>query len=388
MLDEKGFKRKRFLDWWADIETKARTVFGEKINLTERTPLGIILRLIAWSLGLISQLAENVYNSAFVDTAKGVSLDRVVKRIGIRRHKADYARGFIRVTGTNGKLIPSDFRVRTNSGIVFATTEAATISETGTVMIPIRALDIGTSGNVPENTITVVVNPNGDVQSVTNPQRTEGGRERETDLELRERYDLSLSKGGSSTVESIRSTLLQLTGVRGCIVEENDSLLEKEGIPPKAVAPIVFGGSDQEIAVTIKATKAGGIQSWGETEVTVIDSMGNPQIIGFTRPTEVPIYINVTLSTNENFPVDGKTHVRSKLIQSIGGQDADETIYDGLGLEENVVHSRLISSVYQVPGIEDVELTLGEDPLNMSEGNILISKWQVAQTDWQKVTVI
>ncbi|ELK38885.1 baseplate protein, partial [Brevibacillus agri BAB-2500] len=45
MLDEKGFKRKRFRDWWIEIEAKARSVFGEQVNLTERTPLGIILRL-------------------------------------------------------------------------------------------------------------------------------------------------------------------------------------------------------------------------------------------------------------------------------------------------------------------------------------------------------
>lgn len=388
MLDEKGFKRKRFADWWMDIETKARSVFGEQINLSERTPLGIILRLFAWGLALISQLAENVYNSGYVDTAVGVSLDRVVKRVGIKRHKADYAKGIILVTGTPGKLIPKDLRVRSNTGIVFVTTENATITEAGTAMVPIKALAIGSTGNVPENTITVIVNPDPAIQSVTNPQKTEGGRERETDLELRERYDRSLSKGGSSTTESIMATLLQLPGVRDCIVEENDTMQEVDGIPPKAVAPIVFGGDDQEIAEAIKATKSGGIRSWGETEVRVFDSMGNDHLIGFTRPSVVPIYVNVTLTTNSHFPTDGKRQVRTMLIQHIGGEDEDETLYNGLGLEENVVHSRLISTVYQVPGIDDVQLTLGTDPAQMSDANIDIDNRSVAETNWQKVTVV
>ncbi|ELK38915.1 hypothetical protein D478_27177, partial [Brevibacillus agri BAB-2500] len=236
----------------------------------------------------------------YVDTAVGVSLDRVGKRIGIKRHKTDFAKGAILVTGTPGKVIRTGFRVRTITGIVFETTEQAVIGDEGTVSIPIRAIVIGSTGNVPANSITVIVNPDttGEIQSITNPQKTDGGRERESDTEFRERYDQSLSLGGSSTTDSIRAKLLQLTGVRDCIVDENDSTETADELPPKCVAPIVFGGDDQEIAATIMKSKAAGIKSWGETVVNVMDSKGIAHPIGFSRPETVTVYVNVALVTN------------------------------------------------------------------------------------------
>ncbi|MEB8564686.1 hypothetical protein ONP75_25525, partial [Salmonella enterica subsp. enterica serovar Lubbock] len=42
--------------------------------------------------------------------------------------------------------------------------------------------------------------------------------------------------------------------------------------------------------------KGQGVRTWGKTSVTVPDKYGNPHIISFSRPTDVPVYGKITLS--------------------------------------------------------------------------------------------
>lgn len=386
-LSDKGFKRKRYDDILQSMFDQAKQLFGENISLTERSPLGLFLRVVAWSLGLLWQLAEKVYNSAFVDTAEGTSLRHVGKYIGISELKEDYSRGEVEITGDPGKTRLRGFRVGTESGVMFETISDVIIGETGVAIAPVKAVEPGQRGNVPAGTITKIINPEAGIKAVTNPERTAGGRDKETDLDFRKRYDRSVSRGGSSTVESIVATLLELHGVRDCIVQENDTEETVNDVPPKTLAPVVFGGDDQEIAIAIFQSKAGGIRSWGENEITVKDSKGYEHVIGFSRPEVVPIYVQAILTTNAHFPVDGLRLVRREIIKHIGGQDEDDVLYNGLGLEEGVVHSRLISAIYQVAGIKDVDLKIGTTPDNLGTTNVPIGSREVAETDWQKVVV-
>lgn len=56
-------------------------------------------------------------------------------------------------------------------------------------------------------------------------------------------------------------------------------------------------------------------------------------------------------------------------------------------MEESVVHAIIISSIFQVGGITDVDLKIGTNPEQLGNSNITINKRQVAETDWQKVAV-
>jgi len=83
-LTERGFLRPSYADLLDAFEVKAKELFGSTVNLSVRSPLGIFLRIFAWFAGLTWQLAEDVYNSGFIDTAAGVSLARLGAFIGIR----------------------------------------------------------------------------------------------------------------------------------------------------------------------------------------------------------------------------------------------------------------------------------------------------------------
>ncbi len=393
-LGPDGFTRKKYADIVADMEARARNLFGENVNLSERSPLGIFIKIIAWSIALLWELAEAVYYSAFIDTSEGTSLDYACKYAGIARKPAKKASvtpsgdpAYVKFTGDAGTTVAQGKRVATEDGVEFETLEEVTLDAAGEAYPKVQAVEAGEQGNVPANTITVIINPQAGLSSVTNPEEITGGQDEETDAELRQRYYDSLAKGGSSTVESIKAALLEVDGVKDVVINENDTINTVDGIPPKSFEVLVYGGTDNDVAQAIFNSKSAGIQSYGSTTVDITDSMGKVHTIGFTRPIFKDIYVDVTLTTNENFPVDGKTQVQTEIIKYIGGTDANAEAHDGLGLGEDVIHYKVIAACSNVPGITDLTVQIGFAADALGTANLAIASNEVAQTNTTKVTV-
>jgi len=389
LLDSKGFKRQRFAELFEEMEAKAKEVFGESVNTSERSPLGIILRIFAWFLSKLWQDTEATYNSAYINTAEGVQLDRLGPYVGIMRNLEQHATGQIKITGTSGQMVSTGFRVQTENDIIFTTVSDVVIDDTGSATVDIQALQAGRSGNVAANTIKIVTNPVPGISSVTNVEATAGGREKETDQEFRERFSLSVAGGGAGTVDSLRSALLRTGGVRAAVVIENTSMTpDAIGRPPKSFEAYVLGGEAAEIGRTILNTKAAGIETFGTESVEVSDLSGNVHIIKYSHAVEVPIHIKATIRKNASYPATGDAQIVSALIRDIGGEDADGQLYVGLNMGAKVVHSRLVSAAYKVLGIEDITLELSKDGVTWSEDNIYIAAREVAQTSYALITVV
>lgn len=388
-LDSNGYKRKTYDDLLNDMSAKAKEKFGENANVTERSVLGILLRIMAWFLSLVWQDNENVYYSAYRKTAEGTQLDMLLPYAGITRNLEQYAFGALEITGTPNHLVSAGFLVsKTNSDIFFETTADIVLDTLGKGIVEIKAIELGSGGNVGANTIVEIVNPDADVTSVTNISKTLGGREKETDLEARERASVTVEGMGSATTNAIRTNLLKLPSVRAATVIENfGDVPDAYGTPMRSIQAFVLGGTDEEIATAVFEKKAGGIQPYGTTYVSIIDDSKNIQQIGFTRAIEVPIYLKVALSTNTSFPTEGIEQVKSVLIRYIGGIDINSSVYAGLNMGEDVIESRLIARTFQVPGIEDVTIQLSTDGINYSEINLVIGLQEVAQLDASNIEV-
>lgn len=384
-LTENGFRRKSYGDILSDMEASARELFGDNVNLTERSPLGMFLKVIAWNQAEIWQMAEDVYNAGYIDTAEGLAQDNVSKFVTIERKAAQKAEGYILVSGNEGTRVPAGFRVETGEdAILFETTEERRIPAAGEIEIPIRAVRPGENGNVPANTINRIVNPIAGIREVINPEQLENGTDTEKDHEFRERYYRSISKGGSSTRASVEAALLNLANIEDAFVEENETMQEIDDIPPKSLAPYVFGGDDIEIAETILKSKAGGIRSYGDTEITVKDSRGADHTIGFTRPSTKDIYMNIELSKKDDYTGDG--NVKQALIEYIGGQDVEGRNHRGLRIGENVTLSKIIAKS-MVQGVKDVFVELSTDGEAFDTTNIEIGPKEIARTSWDKVVI-
>jgi uncharacterized phage protein gp47/JayE len=389
MLDAKGFRRPTYNEILAEMEKDARARFGENVNTSDRSVLGILLRLVAWVLSKVWQTTENTYYGAYVNTAEGVQLDRLGPYVGIQRKLATWATGTIELTGTPNYTVLAGFRVETPSGVVFETVEDITLDGSGEGTGEIRALEPGTIGNVAAGAITVITNPNANIASCTNPQPTIGGQNKETDQEFRERFTLSVSGGGAATIDSIRSALLRTPGVRAAIViENNKSTTDTAGRPPKSFEAYVLGGQPEDIGQTILNTKAAGIESYGSESVVVNDISGTPHTIRFSYAEEVPVHVRVTVWKNTSYPADGDMQVRSAIVRYIGGEDSDGQLYVGLNMGESVIHSRLIATVYKVIGIEDAKVELSTDGSTWNEANIQVDPHEVAQTSHAIITVV
>lgn len=380
MLDSTGFKRLRYADLLAQMEDKAKEAFGDTVNTSVRSPLGIILRIFAFFLATIWTTAEDVYNSGYIPTATGNNLDRLGPQVGITRTLAQWAKGELMITGTAGYIVPAGFRAATSSGVAFETlADVNLIGGSGTVAI--EALESGAGGNWDTGMITVVVNPVPDVTSVTNTAPTTGGREKETDAEFRNRFDQSVAGGGAASVDALRGALLRLPAVRAATVIENTTMtMDSAGRPPKSFEAYVLGGEEQEIAEIIFATKSGGVEAHGSISKQVEDLGGLAHTVKFSRAAEVGISVSVRVTKNDQYPADGDEQVRAAIIRYIGGTDSAGSYYNGLSMGGPVVFTRLISAVYSVEGVEDVELSVGKTSGSLGGGNVVIQPYEVAQT--------
>ncbi len=392
-LTAQGFQRKRYTDFVEEMEQQARELFGADVNLSESSPLGRWIKMISYARAEENEKTEQVYFSAYYATAEGVNLDHVCKYIGIQRKQATKASATdaIEATVDSGSSLSSGLVLATTGGVEFVTTESVTDDDNdGFVLIDVEASEAGVEGNVPTGTITEINTPVANLQSVTNVKEITGGTKRETDAELRSRYEQSVAKGGASTLDGIRATLLnEVDGVRAAVVVENNTdTTDADGRPPHSFESVVLGGQATDIGNAILKSKPAGIQAYGGQTVSVDDSSGNAQSIGYSTATVIDLYVDVTLTTNSSFPSNGADLVELEIIKYIGGNDADGNTYNGLGMGDNVVTFQLERAIgLNVEGIDDLTVTTSTDGTNYDETNKIIQTTEVAETDNNKVVV-
>jgi uncharacterized phage protein gp47/JayE len=341
-----GFERKTRVEIVDDMKAKVRNLWSNDINLGNNSLLGLLIQLFSYPISLLWFGLEAIYNAMDINAAVGQDLDNLAKKIGIRRYSSAKAVGEVTFTGDNNVLIPEGFQVETDEDEpkVFETTEQVIIT-TGSITVEIISIEGGSEYNVPANTITEMTEVLAGIDDVTNSSETFGGRNRETDTELRERYFQSLDRAGGSTTTSVRANVLEETETTDCIILENITMeTDSNGLPPKSFEAIVFGGTNQAIADAIFDKKPGGIEPFGFITETVIDASGNNQDVGFSRAAGINIFLEVDLVTGDDYPADGDSQVVSEI----------EKYINSLSINEDVIYRKIIDVIFNVPGVVDV----------------------------------
>jgi uncharacterized phage protein gp47/JayE len=382
-----GFKIKTRERIVADMENTARGFFGENVNLSAKSPLGLFIQLLSWPIALVWQGLEGVYNSAYMDTATGQSLDNVGKYIGIGRQQATKAIHNVIFTGTAGTEIPAGLIVDTGgkSAVEFEVIDAERVIDGSPVQV--RCLKAGSIGNVPNGTIQKIKNPVPGINEITQSSLLLQGLDRETDQGFRERYKKSVAKGGASTLDSIVAAILEVPNVMQAVVIENDTITtDSDGRPPKSIEAIVLGGTDTNIGQAIFATKAAGIQPYGAVTVSITDKAGRPHNVSFTRAQEIGIYVSIQVTKNANYPSDGDTRLKDQVIHYIGGVDSRGLYNRGLLMGESVVYMQIPMAI-DVSGIEDLDIKIGTGPNPTQTANITMQNNQKAITGLDTVEV-
>jgi hypothetical protein len=205
--------------------------------------------------------------------------------------------------------------------------------------------------------------------SVMNPVAATTGRLTETDEELRERFRNSKFFQSQNIIEGILDALRNVAGVSDVTVYENDTgVVDSLGVPAHSFLPIVLGGLPSDIAQAIWENKPTGIPSVGDTTVQIADSQGFLHSVSYKQPTEVPIYIEMTISSLGTMPGDADAQIKQKLVDY---SDTNQFIGD------DVIYSRLYTPINSVPGFTVNSLTIGTAPSPTGMSNITIGYDQV-----------
>lgn len=377
-----GFSRKTYNDLLSGLETKLRSadLFGEDIDFTDQDPLKQFSIPIIELFSEMWELGEQIFYATSPKYAEANNLSSTGKFIGISRKQATRSVGVERFTGTAGTSIPSGYQIATDTKIYFVTTESKLIAQSGYIDVNIQAVSVGSSGNVAANTITKIVSPLIGLNSITNPNETTEGQDQESDTQFRLRYEASTASGAGSTYDAIKANVLKVTNVTDCVVTGNEEDTTVNGIPAHNFETLVKGGADNDIAQAIFAKKPASIKAYGTTVINVTDTQGITYGVGFTRPTNTNVWIKIDTTTDANYPTDGDTQIKNKVLAYI----------NGLGLGEDVIIYKIITQIssLSLSGLLDMVVTLSTDGTTYNATNIAIGAKSVATTDINKISII
>lgn len=213
------------------------------------------------------------------------------------------------------------------------------------------------------------------------------GNDAMSDQNLRVLRESELAEDGSSPTPSIRAHLIDPAlnpGVISVTVFTNTGdVTDANGLPPHSVECLVRGGDDATIRAIIYANVAGGIVTYGNPSGlvtgTIVDSQGQLQTINFSRPVELPIYVDITISyDNTLYPVDGDAKVKAAIATWGNAQKTGkDAVAAGIGAQ-----------AFVVPGVDDTNpIKIGTVPSPTTSITIPISLRQLATYDTSRITV-
>ncbi|EHE5761116.1 hypothetical protein JMR72_003943 [Salmonella enterica subsp. enterica serovar Schwarzengrund] len=269
-------------------------IYGSDAYLQPDSKDGQMVALVALAVHDANNTAISVYNCFSPATGYGAALTSNVKINGIARKGATNSTVDLLLTGTAGTAITNG-TVKDTNNVIWRLPASVVIGVDGAVTVTAICSNSGAVAAL-AGTITTINTPTRGWTSVTNPAAATVGAPAETDAELRIRQGQSVAIPSITPFEGVDGAIANIAGVTRHKLYENDiGKTDGNGLPPHSISAIVDGGDVTEIARTIRGNKGQGVRTWGKTSVTVPDKYGNPHIISFSRPTDVPVYGKITL---------------------------------------------------------------------------------------------
>lgn len=366
-VTKSGFVGKTYSDILYDLEVKARELWGDDVDLSVYSPLGMLLQNVANSQAELWEALEAIYYNSYLDTAEGVALERLTKLVGINRKPPQKEVVLLQFTGTNYTVIPVGFKVKTPTGIQYQTISTDGIISGGVANIQAEAMETGTESRASIGQLTEIVNPMAGVDTVTNLAESSGGSALETDQDLRARVISNQNALLNFGVANyIKTQLLNNDTIISVGVTENKTNVLVGTMPAHSIKFVIEGGVDQEIGELIWQYKPAGIETVGDVEINVNNGYGGSDIIKFSRPTNVSIYCSVDITTEAGFDMDNIRAMTADIVEYIGGTDSYVSegvpvsdVYPGSGIGQKVIAWKLYSILGEYQKLESLTILFG-----------------------------
>lgn len=344
-----GFNRKRLDLLLLELNGAVQIALGENVNLSPESPDGQINGSVSESNANLWEIAEESYDAFNPSAVTGVTQDNLYQLNGVARLPATSSIVTVTITGTQSTVVPIGSLISTSDlGDQFSTNAEVIIPVSGNIDVlsssvdkaPIKAL---------AGTLTQIDTPITGWDSVTNSLDALVGTDEETDPEFRARREQSVARDAQAIIDAIFAEIRSIANVTQVTVLENDTNVGPDinGLPAHSVHAIVVGGDNTSIAEAIFLKKTLGATTFGTTTVPVNDDQGIPHDISFSRPTEIPIFVVVNLTTFSGYPADGDDQIKQAIVDYANG---DLIVGRGFLLGDDVIHSEIYTPVNTIPG--------------------------------------
>lgn len=399
-LSDKGLEIRETEEIIEEMNSSAKTRFGENIQLDSHHILGQIIQVSAEQVNHTEQFAGEVVKQSHPATATGVFLDLWGAENGkINRLPAALAQVILTITGTPNYVVQEETNFSTDDGIIFFLTEPVvlepqmTTDENGN-KVPLldendNPIGMGTglavsdeyteTANVPANSITVNFETLDDVTSVTNKEAAEGGAKLEVDSDYRQRIINAMQMQPGPPVSGIQNGLMNISSVRQVkVIENNEMEVDQYGNPPKTIHIYTLGGFKDDIIKGIGQYIAAGVTTTGDQSGEAPDAGGDLHTYKFSYAESLPVFLNIVLTVDDDWDSDNGT---DELKQSL------TTYVKSLNMGDRLYFSKLYQFVYKISGISIAKITLGTSKNKLGGEDVIPSTFEVVTLEDDNIEV-
>jgi len=349
---------------------------GIDVDTSPSSNLYRLVSIHAYNIHLAWQGLLEVWDALNPDNADGVQLDNVSALVGVTRLEATKANGTVRCYGTVGTTIPdwtdpTPGVVRKGStGDLFNILPEPTggtwvVGGVGYVDVLVEAQTAGQL-SISSDQIQDIVNPIAGWTSVNNPAAlgtwTDQGTDEETDDELRQRREESLSITGTAADQAIRAALAAIDEVTSAFVLSNRAITADPvtGQPAKSFWTIIYpdlsadADAEDEIAQTIWERMPAGIEAWGDPAgtirtATITDSQGYDQTLTWQYASGIDCAVKVTRTVDASlYPADGDAQIKTCV----------QNYFAGLRVGDDVNPGPMYGTAGDIAGVLTVQIQL------------------------------
>lgn len=215
------------------FHNKMLDIIDDKYQKTIGFPTYDITAAVAAVLELQSADIDSAVAKADIDNLSGEELERFIsQRKNIVRKGSVNALGKLLITATKAIQLESGSLFETEQGVQFETSETAELA-VGENSVFVEAVQAGSGGNVPADTVCRIPVTIAGIVAVNNPEPMTGGYDAESDSELRVRY-----------YKAIRNPV-----TAGNKYQYEQWALEVEGCGGAKVFPLANGANTVEICI-------------------------------------------------------------------------------------------------------------------------------------------
>lgn len=264
-------------------------------------------------------------------TASGRWQDALAKIYFISRKPAINSTCVCTLTGINGTTVTAGVLIRSSyDQTLWSLNEDVTIGPDGTTTATFTCQSEGAI-QAGAGTLNQIVTTTPGWDAVTNATAAEVGQLVESQAAFEARRYQSVALNGRSTTTAVYARVAEVDSVIAAYVTDNKTNVNKtiDGytLSPHSIYVAAIGGDDDDIAKAIYNSVSAGCDYNGNTTVTVTDpNTGAIEAVTFMRPTQLPLYVKVTLQDDGNLSDGYKAIVQQVVYNNFYGLDTTTTI--------------------------------------------------------------